>query len=134
MIPQDHNIEKSLLSLCFQNSETYIQRLLGDGVTEEHFHHPNHKRICNLFLAEKNAKREIEMVSFISQLEKNGELERIGGGAYLAEIYTFSPTTAFYSQHLDILRDRLSRRRLAVFVSEMDEEKMMSLYKRIENL
>jgi len=43
-----NSIEKSILSMALQYPETSLVRLIGDGVTNQHFSEPRHKLIFSL--------------------------------------------------------------------------------------
>lgn len=121
-LPNDVGAEKAVLSVIFQNPETYLKEALAEGVSAEHFYASNTKRLWNIFCEEHREGRAIEFVSLTAELNKQGIAESIGGASFLTEVYTYQPTSAHWTQHLDILRDRLARRKAAALAFEIDEE------------
>jgi len=114
------DIEKSILSHVFSSPNKTLTKLIGDGITSEFFSEGRHKTVFDLFTRYKRDGMEIELISFCNHLENSGDLERIGGRAYITELYTFSPTTANYTHHVELLREAHAKR-IAESMSSIDE-------------
>jgi len=76
------------------------------------FYEPRHKvlfaALCNM----ADARTPIDLIGLADYLEKRGELLKIGGGFYLAELATSIVTTANVEYHAEISRDRADRRKV----------------------
>jgi len=115
-------IEKSILSMAFQYPETSLVRLIGDGVTSQHFYEPRHRLIFDLMKEQRDKGKEIELVSFTKILIDRSQLDSIGGAAYITEIYTYSIGEQHYTYHLEILRNDLAKRLAREALQLPDEE------------
>ena len=129
------NIEKSLVSISLQNPNLILPRLLGDGVNSEHFEDYASRVIFELMLKQRSAKKDIELISLTELLDQNGDLEKIGGGSKVAEIYTYQTTSEHYTYHVELLKQSLAKRRAKYALSLTDEEiRMMSAESLAEHL
>ena len=104
------DIEKSILSYIFNDPEKILPKLVGEGITSEYFFEGRHKTLFDLFCDYKKNGIEIELISYCNHLENSGDLEAIGGRAYITELYTFCPTTSHYTHHIELLREAYAKR------------------------
>jgi len=103
-----NSIEKSILSMALQYPETSLVRLIGDGVTNQHFSEPRHRLIFDLMRELREKGDPIELVSFTKILMDRNVLDNIGGASYITEIYTYAVGEQHYTYHLEILRNDLA--------------------------
>lgn len=127
MTPNDPQIEKSILSLCLQDPDTFLPRLLGDGVTDQHFYHSSNHLIFQTLLQERHHNRSNDLISLTAEFQKQGTLDQIGGAAYLTEIYTYIPTSGYYTHHLARLKDLCAQRSAARLAHSLTHEKITSM-------
>ena len=119
-------IEMSMLSIALQYPEVVMPKLLGDGITEDHFSEPRQKLIFNLMVDQRSKGKAIELISFCNILHNNGDIERVGGDAYIAELYNYQPQTGHYTYHLEMLRQARAKR-IALDALEMPIEDVRAL-------
>ncbi len=86
--------------------------LICSGFTEDAFYSLSHKKIfsCMLNIYAKN--RPIDYVTVVSELEKAGFLEEVGGVEYLTTLADIVPTAANISHYAEILKRDMVLREL----------------------
>jgi len=110
-LPFSDEAEKGVLSCFLQNPV----ELLNDAqisVAKEAFYHPANRLIYEVLLEFNNETRPIDLVSLSSYFLDKGYMDKIGGPATLAELYSFVPTTAHYPYYKNILHDKHLLRRI----------------------
>ncbi len=108
--PYAETAEKAIISVILQNPAHYLKEALAEGVSLSHFHGYPCREMWSYLSKTREQGRDVELVSIIEDLKHSGKLDNIGGPAGVTEMYTFAPNSAHWSQHLEILRDRLARR------------------------
>lgn len=108
--------------MAIQYPETALVRLIGDGVTNQHFSEPRHKLIFDLLKEQRDEGNPIELVSFTQIMTDRNILHKIGGPGYITEIYTYAIGEEHYTYHLEILRNDLAKRIAREALQLPDEE------------
>jgi len=93
-MPHDHRAEVSLLAVCIRNPDECAET--RDLLTAEDFYFDAHRRIFRAVCVLRDSGTKIDMVSLAETLRVAGDLEDVGGVAYLAElidrgVYTNAP-------------------------------------------
>lgn len=101
-LPHALGPEKSVLSSMMQDPGLLAERPLDPEI----FYLPAHRTIYQFM----SAGPEFELVSFVQRLHDRGKLEAVGGPAAITDIYTYAPNSAYFEQHLTIIRRRYARR------------------------
>ncbi len=78
----------------------------------EDFYDPAHQRLYTQMLAMHDSGKKIDVTLLIERLRKAGELELIGGEAYLYEVIMKEPTAANAVYYSEIVRDKSTLRAL----------------------
>lgn len=120
-LPHAERAEKAVLSVALQDPARFVKEAIAEGVTCEHFHLVPHRTVWGEIEEAARNGESIDLVSFITRLEQSGRLAEIGGPSAISELFGYQPTSAHWSEHLDILRDRLARRKAALYASRIDE-------------
>jgi len=80
--PQDINIEEGILARCLMNdTEDALERLAPDD-----FYRTGHQKIFKTILALVAQKQPVDLRTVVSAMRDKGELEEIGGAAYIARL------------------------------------------------
>ena len=121
----NHNESKSAVAGALPHSLTAEQSVLGglilDGdqwdavssvLTEEHFYLPAHRKIYRTMESLVLGSSSIDVVSLQDRLERNGELDSVGGLEYLVEIARETPSASNILAYADVVFDRYMRREL----------------------
>ncbi len=106
--PPPHAVgpEKSLLSSMLQNPEEYIGRAIEGQLTAAHFYVPSHGKLFEVLTKHFEDNKAVELVALTQHLIDRGLLDNLGGPAALTEIYTYAPTAAHFSSHLEIVKEK----------------------------
>ncbi len=107
-----HSIESEQ---CLLASMMLDKDLVGQVVsilTREAFYLADHQIIYGLLLQLYEENRPIDAVILREELNKRGQLEEIGGTAYLAEVLNTVPSAANGLQYANIVRDKSLLRQL----------------------
>ncbi len=105
-IPQAIGPEKIVLALKVTDPATVIGRSITSGVTEDNFYLPAHKLLWNILQDRYNKNLPVDIVSIRQTLDDRNQLEAVGGDAGLAEIYTYTTTSAYFEHHMEVLKDK----------------------------
>jgi hypothetical protein len=91
----------------------------GDAITQcaekinaEQFYNPVHRRIYTALFDMWEAGLEIDLITFTNFLRDNGQLDRVGGAAFVTSLFAFVPTAANVRYYLDIVRDKYISREI----------------------
>lgn len=113
-LPHSMEAEKAFLSSVLQNVDILEE---ADRVSSKLFFHPAHQIIFNLALEIWTEGKNCDLVTITEALMSFDNLERVGGAAYVSEIYTFVPTAYNWKEYLGILKEKHTAR-LAIAAAE----------------
>jgi hypothetical protein len=82
-----------------------------DVLVEEHFYRTSHQKIFRTMAELSDVGEVIDQITLTARLKAQGQLESIGGAAYIAELWHEVPSAANVSSHAQIVRDHADRRR-----------------------
>lgn len=108
--------EKSVLSVLLREPQ-----MIDDlpGLTSEHFHIRANRELFEIIREMTLAGQAVELVSIIQILHDRGQLARMGGQAFLAEIQSYQPFDHHLQAHFAILGEKLARRMTIATAAEM---------------
>jgi replicative DNA helicase len=89
-----------------------------ERLTADHFYHVRHQVIFTEICALMDALKAVDNVTLMQRLQDKGQLEEVGGAAYLADLIARVPTTANIEHYLDIVTDKALLRRAIAFCHE----------------
>lgn len=81
-------------------------------LTPDHFLRDAHRHVFRAMLALQADGKPIDVVTLQGWLAGRGELERVGGSEFLAQLLAVVPTAAHVVHHAGLIRDRALERRL----------------------
>jgi replicative DNA helicase len=108
--PQDIAAEQSALGAMLLSKDA-----IADVVAvlrSEDFYRPQHETVFNAITDIYSRGEPVDSVTVKAELERRGELGRIGGHGYLATLMAGVPTAANAGYYAQIVRDRAVLRRL----------------------
>jgi replicative DNA helicase len=116
--PQNLDAERGVLGSVLLINEAIDE--VGESLRAEHFYHDSHHKIYAAVhdLYENNI-RGIDPVTLAEELEKRGELEEIGGAAYIIEILDSVPHAAHVRYYASIVREKWMQRTLISACTEI---------------
>lgn len=117
--PQDIDAEKSIIGAILLDSDAIAA--VAQTLKPVHFYKEAHKDIIEAIFQLFEKREPIDLVTLTSQLKKNGNLNKVGGAAYLAEIASGVPTAAHITQYSQIIRDHWVKRQLIATSSKLSQ-------------
>ena len=109
-LPQAYEAEQSLLGCFLRSSSVYT--LIGTTVKPEDFFSKKHESIYIALLSLVEKQRDSDVVAVANQLEKQGELEFIGGRVYLVELAGRVAGGVGAPGYADVVKEKSQYRRL----------------------
>ena len=108
--PHNLDAEVSCLGACLIDPEALAAVLAQ--LREEDLYLQAHQTILAAIRRLASKGDRPDLVTLAAELERTHHLEEVGGGAYLAELVERTFTAATVSQHLRIVKEHASRRRI----------------------
>lgn len=103
--PADIDAERAVLgSMALARTAVLDVVEIIDGIKQP-FHEPRHEQIFNTMLALYASGRALDPITLTNQLQQQGDLDRIGGPAYIHDLVNAVPTAAHAAHYAEILRD-----------------------------
>lgn len=127
--PNNVDAEASLLGAVLIDAEALVK--IADNINKEDFYDPRHARIWEAITELYSDHDAIDVLTISDKLKTHGNLEIIGGAAYLTELTNYVPTASHIEQYAEIVAQKALRRRLIAVSREMtdlgqDETKKLS--------
>ena len=109
-LPQNIEAEQSVLAACLLNHEVTEEAVMR--IKPESFFRPAHRIIFEAIQGLVNRRIPVDPISLADTLKAQGQLDAVGGRAYLAELAdnTFSLTS--WERHVDIVKRQAILREL----------------------
>jgi replicative DNA helicase len=108
--PQNLEAEQSVLGAILIENGALNKAL--EVITEADFYRESHRRIFGAVLELFDRGEAIDLVTVAEQLGRNGDLEAVGGNAYIASLASQVPTAANIIYHSKIIREKALLREL----------------------
>ncbi len=102
--PQNLEAEQSVLGAILLENSSMAKAM--EILTEEDFYRTAHRRIFAGMLELSEGGEVIDQITLTERLALKGELEAVGGAAYLAELVQAVPSAANVRYHSKIVRDK----------------------------
>jgi replicative DNA helicase len=127
-LPQNAEAEASLLGALLIDSDAIVK--IADNLSARDFFEPRNQRIYEAVLQLYEQHQAIDVLTLADRLKNSGQLDGVGGAAYLTELTNFVPTAAHVEQYADIVAQKALRRRLITASKEIgglgyDESKQL---------
>jgi len=104
--PHDTTAEQGVLGCILLDPRENLNVLIEKVKDESVFYDLRHKAIYVAMVEMSNRNAPIDLLTLSHQLRGDGELENIGGVAYLAELQDGVPSAANLEYYFEIIRDR----------------------------
>ncbi len=102
--PQDLQAEKYILASIFVDPSSIVKVI--DFLKPEDFYSLANRLIYSACLSLFERDEPIDIVTVHNELEKKGELEKVGGAVYLTEIVGLLPTSAHILHYAKIVKEK----------------------------
>jgi replicative DNA helicase len=115
--PQDIDAERAVLGALIlpdggREAIPKVIEILGDDPYGDTFYKEAHQKIYNAILNLFEKNEPVDLITVTRELERTGELEKVGDVAYLDEMQDSVPTAANVEYYARIVKDESLRRRL----------------------
>jgi replicative DNA helicase len=116
-LPNSIDAEKGLLGSILLAPE----RVMGEqaGLQSADFFHPSNREIFEQLRAMQAESKPIDLISLTQWLDDRKRLDRVGGAAYVTELFNFAPTASNSSYYAEIVREKALRRRVIASANEL---------------
>jgi replicative DNA helicase len=102
--PQNLEAEQSVLGAVLLDNTAMAKAM--ELLTEEDFYRTAHRKVFRAMLELSEVGEVIDQITLTERMKAKGELESIGGAAYLAELVHAVPSSANVRYHCKIVRDK----------------------------
>jgi primary replicative DNA helicase (EC 3.6.1.-) len=117
--PYSIEAERSVVGGLMLDPEAWDR--VSELVVADDFYRPEHNRIFSVIAKLADEVEPIDVVTIGERLDKRGELEDVGGMAYLIEMVEATPSAANIASYADIVRERALLRRLISTTNEITD-------------
>ncbi len=108
--PQNLEAERSVLGSMLIDNEV-IHRII-ELLSNETFYREAHRKIFNAIIDLYQRNEPADLVTVTTELKSKGQLEEVGGAAYLSSLVDEVPTSANAASYARIVREKALRRLL----------------------
>jgi replicative DNA helicase len=95
-----------------------INRVL-EMLTPEDFYRESHRKIFRAMMKLSDTREPCDFITMTDMLKKAGELEEIGGAAYLATLVDYVPTAANIAYYCKMVKEKSTNRKLISVATEI---------------
>jgi replicative DNA helicase len=95
-----------------------INRVL-EMLTPEDFYRESHRKIFQAMMKLSDLREPCDFITMTDMLKKAGELEEVGGAAYLATLVDYVPTAANIAYYCKMVKEKSTNRKLISVATEI---------------
>lgn len=111
-LPAAPDAEQGLLCSILLMPREVLDLCSEHSVTAEWLHIPAHSTIFTAAIAIYAAGKPLDFITLTQALRDKGEIDRVGGAAFIMGLFNFIPTAANASYYIEILRDKFVKREI----------------------
>ncbi len=115
--PQSLEAEMSILGGILIDNDA-INRVL-EILLPEDFYRESHRKIFQAMMRLSDQREPSDLITMTDILRRQGELEEVGGAAYLATLVDYVPTAANISYYCKIVKEKAVNRKLISVATEI---------------
>lgn len=109
-VPQALDIEESILGAMMLDEDSVID--LMSSLSEDQFYKPEHRLIFKAIKELADYKQPIDIITVSEKLRQNGDLDKVGGNAFLSAITSKIGVAAHVDYYTKILIDKFIQRQM----------------------
>lgn len=113
--PQAVEMEKAVLGALMIDKDAYA--IVCETLSPESFYDPRHQMIYKAIRDLSMKEKPVDMLTVTEQLAKTGNLDKVGGPAYVAELCSRVASSANIEYHANIVAQKSLARKLISFGS-----------------
>lgn len=119
-LPNNLDAERSVLGAILINN-TYLDTVLGKGLKPHDFFLDQHRRLFEAMVELGEAQTPVDSVTLTDHLNRHGQLEAVGGNAYVASIGDGVPRVVNVEHYARIVKEKAMLRNLAHTASAIQQ-------------
>jgi len=120
--PQNIDAERAVLGAMMLVSDAKAPLAIADCLRilkAEHFYRESHRKVFTAIKYLVTDNQEVDLLTVSSELEKMGELEKVGGAPYLDEMIGSCPSAANAAHYAVQVKQESDRRQLIYVTAEL---------------
>lgn len=121
-MPHNKEAEQSVLGAMLLDRECVTTAF--ESLNESDFYIEANKKIFAAMTSLFNRNAPIDLVTVSNELDTSASLEATGGVQYLSYLASTLPTTANLEQHIEIIREKSLRRKLAEVAQKIKDQSL----------
>src|SRR5262245_18715059 len=110
MLPHNLEAERSVLGAILLHNEAF--NLAAEMIDAEDFFRDAHRRIFDKMVALQERGHAIDLVTLIEELGRSGDLDMVGGPAYISALVDGVPRSTNVEHYARIIKEKATLRRL----------------------
>jgi replicative DNA helicase len=115
--PHSTESEQSVIGGLMLDNQAWDR--VAERVVAQDFYSQNHRKIFEVIAVLAESGKPIDLITVTEELEQMGQLEDVGGFAYLGEIAKNTPSAANINAYADIVRERAVVREMIAVAHEI---------------
>ena len=116
--PQALDIEKVVLGALMIDSDAFT--VVSEMIRPDTFYDPRHQKIYGAIQSLNLHEKPVDIMTVAEELKRSGELEEVGGPAYIVELSSHVASSAHIEYHGRILAQKYLARQLIQFASMVE--------------
>ena len=116
--PQALDIEKAVLGALMVDKDAFS--MVSEVLHPETFYDPRHQKIYTAIQTLNMDEKPVDFMTDADQLERQGDLESVGGAPYIVELSSRVASSANIEYHAHIIAQKYLARQLIPFASEIE--------------
>ena len=118
--PQALQAERAVLAAMMLGNESVGRAI--ESIGERPFYRTAHQKIFDAIVALYNRSEPADLITVSEELRRRGDLEAVGGAAYLAGVFEEATTAANLEVHAKIVSEKAVLRQLIKATTEIQQE------------
>ena len=118
--PQDIGLERVVLGALMVDSDAFS--MVSEMLKPSTFYEPRHQKIYEAIQKMNMEERPVDIMTLVNELTKMGEIDRVGGAAYLMDISSQVASAAHIEYHARILAQKALQRQLIHYASDIETQ------------
>ena len=115
--PQNLEAEQSLLGSILIDKDCMV--LIADRTQPDDFYRDSHRFIFDTMVELFERHEPLDILALGNRLEEKGQLQKVGGRAYLVELSNAVPSSAHVTNYAEIVQKKATLRRLLNAASQI---------------
>jgi replicative DNA helicase len=104
--PHSEDAERGVLGSALLDAGRVVDLAVERGLRPESFYVPAHQALFELFIEMNHAGRPVDLLTVSDRLRERGQLEPIGGAAFLEQLVDSTPTPAHAEYYVELVRQK----------------------------